>query len=152
MGAAAADEGRLERTSSVAPCRVDGKDSSAVAVVRFTIPSLPPSVNSLYQIIYSQRRVELKPEARRWKSDSKGHVPRFTPRKGKLVAVDATFYYRFHYANGKVRVFDAANLLKLMIDCIAEKCGFNDCLVREGSWNSVDDSRERVEITLREVG
>lgn len=139
------------------PCgEVSAQTSPPVAgglvQVRFTIPSLPPSVNSLYQIIYSQRRVELKPEARRWKSDSKGHVPRFTPREGKLVAVDATFFYRFHYANGKVRVFDAANLLKLMIDCIAEKCGFNDCLVRYGSWGSVDDVNERVEITLREVG
>ena len=119
--------------------------------LRFTIPSLPPSMNSLYQIIYSQRKVELKPEARRWKSSSKEHVPRFHPREGRLVAVDATFYYSFHYANGKPRVFDAANLLKLMIDCIAEKCGFNDCLIRHGSWSSVDSTVEKVEIILREV-
>lgn len=118
---------------------------------RFTIPSLPPSVNALYQIIYSQRRVELKPECRRWKSDSKEYVPRFQPRQGSLVAVDATFYYRLNYANGKPRVFDAANLLKIMIDCIAEKCGFNDCLVRHGSWTSVDSASEKVEITLREI-
>lgn len=119
--------------------------------VRFTIPSLPPSVNALYQIIYSQRRVELKPECLRWKSSTKEHVPRFTPREGMLVSIDATFYYRFHYANGKPRVFDAANLLKLMIDCIAEKCGFNDCLVRHGSWGSVDSVSERVEVVLSEV-
>lgn len=152
MGAATADEGRLERTSSVAPCRVDGKDSSAVAVVRFTIPSLPPSVNALYQIIYSQRRVELKPECRRWKSDSKEYVPRIELRQGSLVSIDATFYYRLNYANGKPRVFDAANLLKILIDCIAEKCGFNDCLVRHGSWTSVDDVNERAEVQLTEVG
>lgn len=119
--------------------------------VRFTIPSLPPSTNGLYNIIYSQRRVELKPEARQWKSSSKQYVTRLSPREGSLVAVDATFYYRFHYANGKPRVFDAANLLKLMIDCIAEKCGFNDCLVRHGSWASVDSADEKVEVTLREV-
>lgn len=117
--------------------------------VRFTIPSLPPSVNALYQIIYSQRRVELKPEARRWKSSSKEHVPRFAPRSGELVAVDATFYYRFYYANGNPRVFDAANLLKILIDCIAEKCGFNDCLVRHGSWTSVNSIGEKVEVVLR---
>jgi hypothetical protein len=68
-----------------------------------------------------------------------------------LVAVDATFYYRFHYQNGKPRVFDAANLLKLLIDCVAEKCGFNDCLVRHGSWSSVDSIDEKVEVVLREV-
>lgn len=130
---------------------VGASNGGGDGVLRFTIPSLPPSVNALYQIIYSQRRVELKPEARRWKSNSKEHVPRFRPREGRLVAVDATFYYPFHYANGKPRVFDAANLLKLMIDCIAEKCGFNDCLVRHGSWSSVDSAVEKVEIILREI-
>lgn len=119
---------------------------------RFTIPTLPPSCNSLYQIIYSQRRVELRPEARRWKSDSKQYVPRFQPREGALVQVDATFHYRFNYGNGKPRVFDAPNLLKITIDCIAEKCGFNDCLVRHGSWASVDSTEEKVEVVLREVG
>lgn len=118
---------------------------------KFTIPSLPPSVNALYQIIYSQRRVELKPECRRWKSDAKGYVTRVQLREGLLVSVDATFYYRLNYANGKPRVFDAANLLKILIDCIAEKCGFNDCLVRHGSWTSIDDVNERVEVNLMEV-
>lgn len=121
-------------------------------VVSFTIPSLPPSVNALYQIIYSQRRVELKPEARRWKSESKKYVVGFRPKNGSLVAVDATFHYRFHTANGNQRVFDAPNLLKLLIDCIAEKIGINDCLVRHGSWTSVDSTDERVEVVLREVG
>lgn len=118
---------------------------------RFVIPSLPPSVNALYQIIYSQRRVELKPEAYRWKSDSKKYIVGFRPSAGSLIAVDVTFYYRFHYANGNPRVFDAANLLKLIIDCIAEKCGFNDCLVRHGSWSSVDSPDEKMEVVLREV-
>jgi hypothetical protein len=108
-------------------------------------------MNSLYQIVFSQRRVELRTDARQWKSNSKQYVPRFTPRQGALVAVDATFYYRFHYQNGKPRVFDAANLLKLLIDCVAEKCGFNDCLVRHGSWSSVDSIDEKVEVILREV-
>lgn len=123
----------------------DGKEC------RFTIPSLPPSVNALYQIIYAQRRVELKPEARRWKSESKKYIVGFRPREGSLVAVDATFHYRFLTANGNQRVFDAANLLKLLIDTIAEKCGFNDCVVRHGSWSSVDSPNERVEVVLREV-
>lgn len=108
-------------------------------------------MNSLYYIIYSQKKVELRPEARKWKSNAKGYVPRFQPRDKLLVAVDATFHYPFHYANGKPRVLDAANLLKLLIDAIAEKCGFNDLLVRYGSWASVDSVVEKVEVTLREV-
>lgn len=129
-----------------------GKDSGGLQLVKFTVPSLPPTVNSLYQIIYAQRKVELKPECLRWKSDVKrSYIPRFQLRDGRLAAVDATFYYRFHYQNGKPRVFDAANLLKLLLDAIAERCEFNDCFIRYGSWSSVDSPDERVEIVLREV-
>lgn len=119
--------------------------------VRFTLPSLPLSVNSLYQIIYSQRRVELKPDCLRWKSEAKKLVPRFCPINGASVRVDATFHFPFHYKNGKPRVFDSANLLKLLIDCVAEKCGFDDFVVRYGSWSSVDSVDEKVEVVLREV-
>ena len=119
--------------------------------VRFTLPSLPITVNSLYQIIWSQRRVELKSECRQWKSESKKYVPRFKVSDESSVRIDITFYFPFHYRNGKPRVFDVANLLKLTIDCVAERCGFNDYRVRLGSWASVDSVNEKVEITLREV-
>jgi hypothetical protein len=129
-----------------------GKDSGGDRFVKFTVPSLPPTVNSLYQIIYAQRRVELRPDCLRWKSDAKrSYIPRFQLREGRLVAVEATFYYRFTYANRKPRVFDAANLLKLLLDAIAERCGFNDMFIRYGSWSSVDSTNERVEVVLREV-
>jgi hypothetical protein len=119
--------------------------------VCFTLPSLPVTVNSLYQIIYSERRVELKPECRRWKSESKRYVPRFRIADGSSVRMDFTFHFPFHYRNGKPRVFDVANLLKLTIDTIAEKCGFNDFNVRLGSWDSVDSTDEKVEVGLTEV-
>lgn len=119
--------------------------------VRFTLPSLPVSVNSLYQIIYSQRRVELKPECRLWKSEAKGHVPRFKVGNESSVSMDIVFHFPFHYRNGKPRIFDVANLLKLTIDTIAEKCGFNDYRVRLGSWASVNSANEKVEVILREV-
>lgn len=119
--------------------------------IRFMLPSLPNSVNSLYQVIFSQRRVELKPECRRWKSETKSHVPRFEISEGSSVEVNAVFYFPFHYKNGKPRVFDVTNLLKLLLDCIAEKCGFNDFLVRGGSWASVDTDNEQVEVHLREI-
>jgi hypothetical protein len=119
--------------------------------VRFTLPSLPVSVNSLYSIRYSTREVFLKPECSRWKSESKKYVSRFKPTAGASVEIHATYYYPFHYRNGKPRVFDVANLLKLTIDCIAEKCGFNDFLVRRGSWDAVDSPDEKVEVVLREL-
>lgn len=119
--------------------------------VAFTLPSLPVTMNSLYQIIYSQKRVELKPECRLWKTEAKSHVPRFRISDGSSVRIDFVFHFPFRYRNGKPRIFDVANLLKLSIDTIAEKCGFNDFNVRLGSWSSVDSVNEKVEVTLREI-
>jgi Holliday junction resolvase RusA-like endonuclease len=115
--------------------------------VTFVLPSLPPSVNSLYQVIYSQRRVELKPEARRWKSDMKQYVPRFKVGEGTELRIDLEF--NFNYVR---RRFDAANLMKLAIDCICEKLGINDKAVRHGSWCSINNTeREFVQVVLTEI-
>lgn len=129
------------------------KTTGAIAnEVRFTLPSLPVSVNGLYQIRWSTREVFLKSECYQWKSESKKHVPRFKlADANSSVRADLTFHFPFHYRNGKPRIFDAPNLLKLTIDTIAEKCGFNDYRVRLGSWDSVDSADEKVEVVLREV-
>ena len=125
---------------------------SVINEVRFTIPLAFPSVNSLHQIIYSQRRVELKPEVRKWKNEAKGHVPRFVLRsQSSLLRADIVFHYPFHYANGKLREFDTHNAVKPLLDVIAEKLGFNDKRVKSGSWDSVDAVSEKVEVVLREV-
>lgn len=120
--------------------------------ISFTLPSLPMSHNSLYQIIYSQRRVELKEEARRWKSSSKAYVPRFQLRQPtSSIEIVCAFHYPFDYANGRPRRFDASNLLKLTIDTVAEKIGYDDSIFRFGSWAAINDTDEKVTITLREI-
>lgn len=119
--------------------------------VRFVLPSLPNSVNSIYQIIYSQRRIELKGECRTWKTKAKQIVPQFTISEGSTVCLDTVFHFPFCYKNGKPRIFDPSNLLKLLQDAVAERCGFNDFLVRSGSWKSIDDSSEYVVVTLTEI-
>lgn len=120
--------------------------------VRFTIPLAFPSVNSLHQIIYSQRRVELKPEVRKWKNDAAVFVPRIQLQSEySIIRVDTVFHYRFFYGNGKLRIFDTHNAVKPLLDLIAAKAGFNDNRVKCGSWDSVDSANEKVEVVLREV-
>lgn len=119
---------------------------------RFTIPVLPPSVNALHQIIWQQRRVELKPEIRKWKNDAAVFVPRIcVASDSSLLRVDTKFYYRFYYGNGKLRVFDTHNVLKPLLDLIAAKAGVNDLRMKSGSWDSEDSTDEKVEIVLREI-
>lgn len=116
----------------------------------FVIPCLPPSVNSLHQIIYSQRRVVLRPEVLKWRSDIALFVPRIQLQASSLVEVNLTFHYNHWYANGKLRRFDTHNLVKVLLDVIAWKANFDDSRVKAGSWASVHDSNERVEVAMRE--
>lgn len=118
---------------------------------RFTIPTLPPSVNSLHNVIYSQRRVELKPEIRQWRSDAKVYIPRLELQADSLLDVVLIFHYRQRCANGSLRRFDTHNVVKPLLDLIAEKAGFDDARIKSGSWASIDSPREQVEVCLREV-
>lgn len=118
---------------------------------KFVIPVLPPSVNALHNIIYSRRRVELKPEVLKWKNDAGPFIPRITLQANTLVQVDVIFHYRFYYANGKLRIFDTHNAVKPMLDLIAMKMGVNDNRFKKGSWDSVDSTTEKVEVTLHEL-
>lgn len=117
----------------------------------FVIPCLPPSANALHQIIYSQRKVVLKPEVMKWRSDAKLFVPRMELQPESLIEVATVFHYRHHHANGKLRRFDTHNMLKVLLDVIAEKVGFDDCRIKSGSWASVNSPDEKVEVRLREV-
>ena len=120
--------------------------------IHFILPSMPVSVNSLYQVIYSQRRVELKPEARKWKTEAKAQMPRWQYSANAFIRIDVRFECPLSTKNGKPRIRDVANLLKLLIDAVAERYCFDDCLVRAGSWSSVDTKQERVLVTLSEIG
>lgn len=150
------DEGRLERTSNEAPYRVDGKDSSTLSVeaneVVFTIPLPFPSVNSLHNVIWSQRRVELKPEVRKFRNDAMVFIPRIGLHGlDSSIRVDLVFHFPLRYNNGKVRRRDCHNGVKVILDLIAQKSGFDDCRVHSGSWSSVDSLDEKVEVSLREI-
>lgn len=118
----------------------------------FTIPLLPPSVNALNNIIYSQRRVVTKPEVLKWRSDASCFIPRVKLQsKSSLLRLDALFSYGFYHRNGNLRVLDTQNLMKALIDTIAWKVGFNDNRVKCGSWDSVDAKDELVRVVLKEL-
>ena len=119
--------------------------------IKFNFPSLPPSINSLYEIVWRRREVNLKPEARRWKSASKEYVPRFEIAGTSLLRIDFIAHYPFFHGNGTMRDFDSQNLLKLAIDCICEQLEIRDKRAKSGSWESVDEERQFLEVILTEV-
>ena len=119
--------------------------------IRFVLPMLPVSVNSLYNVIFSQRRVELKPECRTWKTKAKQYIPAFKVEDESLIAIHATFAYPWRHKNQRLRKFDSPNLLKLLIDAVSEKIGVDDSRLKAGSWASIDSPNESVTVTLIEV-
>jgi len=120
---------------------------------KFTIPSLPPSVNAIYNIIFSQRRVEMKGEVRLWKTEAKTYIPKMTVlQESYLFQLNVIFYYDFFFKNGKIRKFDSQNLMKVLCDAVAEKSGFADELIKFGSWQSYHSpDKEYVECELEQV-
>lgn len=119
---------------------------------RFVIPSLPPSVNAIYQILFNQRRVEMKPEVRAWKNSAKLFIPKMTAmEETNLFEIDFKFYLPFFYKNGNLKKIDTQNLMKVLIDAIAEKNGFCDSVVKFGSWETYDSETEKVEVKICQV-
>lgn len=120
-------------------------------VIKFLLPTLPPSCNRLIQIDYVRRRVYLAEEPRRWKSDMQALVPRFEIPESSLLQIDYTAYYPWLHANGKRRRLDVSNFMKLLHDTVCGRIGVDDSRVVSGSFAAVDDVNSRVEVVLTEV-
>ena len=117
----------------------------------FSIPSCPNSVNSLYNVIFSLRRVELKPECLLWKSQAKGYMPKFVSPNAAYLRMNVKFSYPMYYKNGQLKKRDSSNMIKLLQDAIAERYGLDDKFITQGSWEIEDSINEKTEVTLYEV-
>lgn len=84
-----------------------------------------------------------------WKHRAKGQVPHITTEPDDLIFIGATFHYPMYTKAGKLRKFDSPNLLKLLIDAITESMGVDDCRVKSGTWDTVDDEDEWVDLIVR---
>ncbi len=126
--------------------------------VSFTLPSLPGSVNRIYipgYSIYSQKpEWSIAPDWRHWQTRMAPYIPRFEITAGSLVRCETLFYYDFYYKTQRtrLRIVDTQNMLKLLLDTVAKKCGWNDSLIKSGSWDSEHtEAGGKVEVTLREI-
>lgn len=118
-------------------------------MIKFRLPSLPSSMNQIYNINFGQRKIFLKPEVRRWKTNMKVLVPKPDFKDPGYIKLDATYCYNFFYKNGNVKKLDTQNMLKVLIDCVSEKIGIGDHLFKSGSWSSIhSENEEWVEVTL----
>jgi hypothetical protein len=126
----------------------------AVNQVSFELPSLPGSLNSLYEFNRPGSGLpvrRLRAEWALWKSQFKVYVPRCDWAQGKFLRVELDFRSpNWRYKNGKLRRKDIENLEKLAIDTIFEKLGCDDCyIIEKVSKKSVGPS-DRVLVRIEE--
>lgn len=114
-------------------------------VHKFIIPSVPSSMNAMYNYVWKGHlEVILKPDVRTWKDKAKLFIkPLKLPEKFKA-ELSLTFYIPCYYKNGNVKKIDTANLLKVTQDAICEKLGFDDCHVWKNVLEKIDSTEGKV--------
>jgi len=100
-----------------------------MGAIEFKIPRVPPSMNSLYNVMFALKRVEMKPEVRRYKTDMKVYVPQLQIEKNEVVALEFEIVQEWVCKNGNWKKQDIQNMLKVLIDLISEKQGWDDSQV-----------------------
>lgn len=123
--------------------RVEGVD-----FIRFSLPISPVSCNSLYNVMFNLKRVELKPEIRLWKSQVKQFVPAWKTEKKGYLYFNADIYTETLFKNGKVRKLDLQNLEKALIDAICEKIGLSDEFIFKKHTRKIQAENDRIEVEL----
>lgn len=119
-------------------------------LVKFTIPFLPISCNSLYGISSKRGRVQvfLKGEARSFKEKAKLFMPMRTVSPSYLFKLEIKVMAPWHTENGHVKKQDIQNLEKILIDAISEKYEFNDSRIWIKYCEKVESEKEEVEVRL----
>lgn len=110
--------------------------------ISFRLPSPPPSMNSLYNVIFHQRRVVMKPEVAAWKTQMKMFVPRFSVTANDKVSMSCEVIQNWHFKNGKVKRQDVHNMSKVLVDLVAEKMGFDDSQVWSFTMSKTHSTKE----------
>lgn len=123
--------------------------------ITFTLPMVPPSVNSLYSVNFKEpdpsRRITLKDECRLWKNSAAGYMPRFKVAPDSVIRVDRTYWFNWFTKTGKWAKKDAFNFDKLLFDMISKRINVDDSRFKEGMMRSINSPVEKTLVCLTEV-
>ena len=119
-----------------------------VHFIKFSIPVSPVSCNSLYNVMFAMRKVELKPEIRLWKSQVKQFVPPWNTAESGYMYFNADIYTETLFKNGKVRKLDLQNLEKALIDAVCEKLGVGDEFIFQKFTRKIQGEKDRIDVEI----
>lgn len=98
-------------------------------VLSFRLPASPPSMNSIYNVMFGLKRIELKPEVRLYKNNMKMYVPSWDLKPEEKVQAELEVVQQWHFKNGNFKKADVQNVVKVILDLICERQGWDDSQV-----------------------
>ena len=116
--------------------------ASAPSVIHkgWKIPLLPVSMNKLYAINYRTKQVYMTPEARTWKTQAKMFVSPFAVAKNDKLSLKLDINCDWYFKNGNPKRSDIQNLIKVVVDMLSERLGFDDSQVWSFTANKIQSS------------
>lgn len=116
--------------------------------VTWKIPMLPVSMNKLYAVNFRTRSVYMTNEARDFKSKMKLFITPYTVTSNDKIMINLHIHRNWYYKNKNMIKSDIQNLVKVMIDAVAERLGFDDCQVWSMTCNKIQSTVECCYITM----
>lgn len=122
--------------------------------VSFELPSLPGSLNDLYEFNRSDSglpRKRLRSKWAMWVSMMFPYVPAFSIAPNSVLRIDRCYYLPWFYGNGNWRKIDVVNMDALLFNLVSRKIGIDDLYVKRGMLDSRDSTENKVEVVMSEV-
>lgn len=130
-------------------------EAAAIHTVTFTLPFVPPSVNSLYSVSFKGKGhppdINLKDECRQWKNRAADYIPRFKIAEDSVLRIDWCVYYKWLTKTGTWAKRDTDNMGKLLHDTISKRLNVDDRRFKCGMMDSVNSPAERTIVVLTEI-
>lgn len=112
------------------------------------VPFLPTSMNKLYGINFQKRSVYMMPEARDFKTKAKMCIGNYSVGKNDKLSFSLDVYTNYYYLNGNLKKSDIQNLIKVVVDAVSERLGFDDCQIWSFSANKIQSTENYCTVTL----
>jgi Holliday junction resolvase RusA-like endonuclease len=114
--------------------------SPAVIHKGWKIPLLPVSMNKLYAINYRTKQVYMTPEARQFKTQAKLFISSFATAKTDKLSLRLDINTDWYFKNGNPKRSDIQNLIKVVVDMLSERLGFDDLQIWSFSANKIQSN------------
>jgi len=112
------------------------------------IPMVPPSMNKLYAINYRTKSVYMTKEARDFKTKVKMFMTSMLVSSTDRFNLQLDVHTNWLCKNGAIRKADIHNMIKVVVDAVSERLGFDDAQVFSFTANKIQSTENYCTVTL----